>query len=135
MRSQWKNQTKIPKNGQIMAVSKFLLEVSCNLTHTGNLLIFSSSRKKIHTELHNYSKCLVDSSYEALWTGLNHSIKIYDNLYHWHYENHHQSWVYRAKSSVFSCFTPKNFDDWLRQNGHNFLNNDWIGFKKVLKER
>ena len=70
--SQWKNQTKIPKNGQIMAVLKYLVKVSCNLTHTENLLIFPSSRKEIHTELNNYSKCLVYSSYEALWTGLNY---------------------------------------------------------------
>ena len=72
MRSQWKNQTKIPKNGRIMAVLKFLVEVSCDLTNTGNLLIFHLLDKKIHTELNNWWKCLVDSSYEALWTGLNH---------------------------------------------------------------
>ena len=46
MRNHWKNQTKIPKNRQIMAILRFEIAVSCNLTYRGNLRIFCCSPGK-----------------------------------------------------------------------------------------
>ena len=45
---------QIFENGQIMAILKFVVAVSCNLTHIGNLQIFPVLEKqKNNTELNN----------------------------------------------------------------------------------